>query len=124
MARLLLVDDDQDVRDTTAEALEADGFSVVSVDSGYAALKRLAENGIVLVITDILMPGMDGIELIRRLKQKHDKIKILAISGGGAEGPESLLDKALKLGVDAVLSKPFSRTELRSSVTACIGAAT
>ena len=83
MAHILLIDDDELLRDTVLQMLELDGHRVIEAadgDKGLAAFN--AHRGIDLVITDILMPGMDGAKVIVELRKHHPELPIIAISGG------------------------------------------
>lgn len=117
MARILLVDDEPDVRSTLRRVLERDGHEVLEACDGLEALRIAGETPVELVITDMLMPKMDGIELILAFRSHHSDIPIIAMSGGGQVVPRELvLDNANQLGVVTSLPKPFEVLELRSLV--------
>ncbi len=88
MPRILVIEDEIQVRRLTRQMLELEGFEVLEAGDGDTGLQMFAENSIDLVITDIIMPGKEGIETILELKQKRPDIKIIAISGGGRIGPD------------------------------------
>ncbi len=113
MAKLLIVDDDLAVLQIMKEALQKGGFDVESAGKGEDAVLRLEAERYDLLITDILMPDIDGFEVIDLAVLKNPDIYVLAISGGG-EGKDGadLLDAALTCGADAILQKPFSPEEL------------
>ncbi len=112
MTRILLIDDDPAVCDSTAAILRAHGHSVTSATDGDRALKQLSTESFDLVITDIMMPIMDGIEVIRELRMRQPNLKIIAMSGGGRGAQFAYLHAAGKLGADAILEKPFHEDHL------------
>jgi DNA-binding response OmpR family regulator len=73
-----------------------------------------------LIITDIIMPDMDGIELIRKIREKDNNIKILAMSGGGRIKPDLYLEIASKLKADNIIKKPFKKDELLGKVSSLL----
>ena len=83
MARILLIDDDELLRDTVLQMLELDGHKVSEASDGEAGLQRFGDGrGFDLVITDILMPGIDGTRVTIELRRRRPDIRVLAISGG------------------------------------------
>ncbi|MSO77176.1 MAG: response regulator [Alphaproteobacteria bacterium] len=111
MATILIVDDNAPFRVTLRTALERSGHSVVEAENGQVAVQRVAENSVDAVVTDILMPSFDGIELIRHLRRDNIGLPILAMSGGVRTGSYDALDPALKLGATAAIAKPFRIAE-------------
>ena len=118
MSRILLIDDDNMSRLLLERALGADGHEVVIAKGGREALNLMAKaaHAVELVVTDIFMPDMDGIEVLRRFRSSHPQLKVIAISGGSARIDMDVLSIAEKLGADAVLRKPISRAELSETV--------
>lgn len=126
MARILIVDDEPLVRDALKRVLEEDGWSVDIVADAKSALDRLAAQPYTLAIVDIIMPDMDGVELIRTLRQGFPALRVVAISGGGnfelsGYSPEAMttrtyLAAARSVGADAVLAKPFDMEELLGTI--------
>ena len=116
MARILIVDDDQQIRTAFRMILERAGYEVVEAKDGNAALKRFAECPADVVITDIVMPDKDGLEVIMELRRMIPHVKILAISGGGRLNPCSYLEMAQNLGADVVLVKPIDTATLLKTV--------
>ena len=114
---ILVIDDEEQIRTIIKKILEAEGYNVVVAGDGKEGLKAFNESPVDLVITDIIMPEKEGIEIIRDLKNNSENIKIIAISGGGNIGPDEYLFLAKKLGVDMTLAKPFRRNELISAVS-------
>ena len=111
--KILLAEDDTDMRRFLVKALQAAGYNVISFDNGLAAYQRLREEPFELLLTDIVMPEMDGIELARRAAELDPDIKIMFITGFAAVAlnPDSAAPRQAK-----VLSKPFHLRELVSEV--------
>jgi two-component system, cell cycle response regulator CpdR len=109
MSRILLAEDDNDMRKFLAKALANAGYDVVSFDNGKSAYERLREEPFTLLLTDIVMPEMDGIELARRATQLDPDLKVMFITGFAAVAlnPDSNAPKDAK-----VLSKPFHLKDL------------
>jgi CheY-like chemotaxis protein len=106
MASILLIDDDESMRLLTAELLRADGHTVDTADGGITGL-ALCEAALPdLVITDIIMPGMSGLELIKELRKTAPRPRVIAISGGSEFSRSIYLPFAKDLGVDRILAKP------------------
>lgn len=113
---ILVIDDDQTIRVLLRTILEREGYRVVDALDGNKGIKRYKERPTDLVITDLIMPGKEGIETIRDLRRGFPHVKIIAVSGGGRIGPESYLKMAKGVGALRTLSKPFDRTELIKTV--------
>lgn len=119
MAHLLIIDDDLEIRKIIRSYLEGAGHRVIDADDGRSGLLELRRGQVDLVITDIFMPGQEGIETIRMFKKLRPGLKIIAISGSLIEGTD-YLDQAMKLGADRVLAKPFRRKALLDLVDECL----
>ncbi len=116
MAKILLIDDEPMVRAAVSAALIAAGHDVAQARNGMEGLEIFSQNDFSLVITDIIMDEIEGIETIIELKKKCPDQKIIAISGGGKLGAMTHLDLALKFGAEKILEKPFRLEELFSAV--------
>lgn len=116
MKTILLVDDDEAFRKAQAQVLEKAGFTVVLAENGSVALDIFKEQPVDLVITDIIMPEIEGLETIQKMRQLNRKVKIIAISGGGRNTPDDYLVLARKLGALKSLSKPYTATELLNTI--------
>jgi CheY-like chemotaxis protein len=126
MKKVLIVDDEPFVRQALKRVLEHDSAVVEVADSAQSALDRVAAVPFDLVIVDIIMPGMDGVQLIRALRAQWSDLRIIAISGGGnfavggyrpdAISTQAYLAAATQAGADAVLAKPFEISELEAVV--------
>lgn len=116
MRTILLVEDEFVVRNGLKSALEKRDYLVIDVSNGNEALAVLDTIMPAVIITDILMPEKDGIELLFELLHRKTKVPIIAMSGGGRISPADHLENALKMGASAVLIKPFSLDELFEKV--------
>lgn len=116
MARILVVDDEKPVREMVQRMLEYHGHQVTALSNGVDALDVCKKNDIDLVITDVIMPKKDGLEIIIDLRFNFEDIKIIAISGGGRSLPRDYLDVAKDFGAVRTISKPFDQQELISAV--------
>ena len=121
MARILVIDDNNEVRRMIRQALELHGHEVVDVGDGVQALARFRNRVTDLVITDIVMPEMEGLETIIELRAMDASVKILAISGGGSFVPDGYLRWAEMLGADRRLEKPFTVQQLVGVVNELLG---
>ena len=115
-ARLLIVDDDAELCTMLREYLEPEGFGAESAESGQAALDRLARGGIDLVVLDVMLPGLSGFEVLRRLRASS-RVPVLMLTARGEE-----IDRVvgLEMGADDYLAKPFSPRELVARIRAIL----
>ncbi len=120
MARILLAEDDDDMRRFLVKALERAGYQVSDFDNGASAYERLREEPFSLLLTDIVMPEMDGIELARRATEIDPDLKVMFITcfAAVALNPDSKAPKDAK-----VLSKPFHLRDLVNEVEKMLQAA-
>jgi YesN/AraC family two-component response regulator len=116
MASILLIDDDEHIRISTAGLLQSAGHTVETAEDGKAGLKTYQANLHDLVITDIVMPDMDGLELIGRLQQLKPSPRIIAMSGGSSFSIPVYLPIAKQLGVERILAKPIEAEVLLRTV--------
>jgi two-component system, cell cycle response regulator CpdR len=119
MAKIILAEDDNDMRRFLVKALQNAGYDVISFDNGLSAYQRLREEPFELLLTDIVMPEMDGIELARRASELDPDIKIMFITGFAAVAlnSDSKAPKNAK-----VLSKPVHLRELVNEVQKMLAA--
>lgn len=108
--RILLIDDLPFIRDCIITILEEKNYSIIEAEDAATAIEIFNRTSIDLVLTDMVMPGNDGIDLIVELKKINPGIKIIAMSG--AANKENSLDLAKSLGAHAILCKPFKKEEL------------
>lgn len=112
MPKILLIEDDADVRAVVRDQLIHLGHDVEEAENGKVGLDCFARSGADLVITDLTMPVMEGLETIGRLKKQSPSLKIIAMSGGGMIPAGEYLRVARKMGATQTLAKPFSGGEL------------
>lgn len=122
MAHILIVDDDDSFRLMLAQMLTQDHHRVSSATNGAEGLQLAGQARPDLIITDILMPRMDGIDMIMALSRQGNPIPVIAISAGRRSiSAEFNLDSAALMGVAATLPKPFSRDSLRRAIQKALG---
>lgn len=107
MKRILVVDDDAIMRGTLVDILSSQNYQVKEASNGVEGIRNLDNEHFDMVVTDILMPEMDGIEFILELKEKYPHLPIMAISGGGFISAENYLNMAMDLGANTLVVKPF-----------------
>ncbi len=116
MAKILVIDDDQFAREALLEITEDMGHSVLTANDGDKGMKELRQQHFDVVVTDLIMPNMNGIDVLCQIKRDFALTKVIVISAGSSMTPLSYLDQAKKLGADDVLAKPFSYTDLQTSI--------
>ncbi len=116
MGNILVIDDDEQVLDVVSEMLRMDGHEVATAENGGEALTKFNQAEYDLVITDLIMPDMEGLETITELRAAKESIPIIAMSGGGRVGPMDYLETARFIGATETLAKPFTRNELVAAV--------
>lgn len=115
--RILLVDDDTGIRKLVRRVLVRAGYEVTESTDGLNGLRHMRSGHFDLVITDLVMPDMDGLELIRETRALHPDVPILAMSGGGKVPAPVYLRLAEVLGAGKVLPKPFEIPALLQAVS-------
>jgi DNA-binding response OmpR family regulator len=115
--RILLVDDEQPIQTLLSFPLQRDGYEVVQASDGREALTRFGEQQFDLVVLDLMLPKMDGLEVCKRLRAKGSTVPIIMLTAKSEE-----IDKVLglELGADDYITKPFSMREFRSRVKAAL----
>ena len=108
-ARLLVVEDDDTIRETVCEAMEMEGFAVTAATNGQSAWDLLNRNRYDLVVLDLMLPGINGLDLCRQLRQGNDSPLVLVVSARDTETDRVL---GLEVGADDYLIKPFGMREL------------
>ncbi|HLS48504.1 MAG TPA: response regulator, partial [Actinomycetaceae bacterium] len=116
MTRILLVEDEQSYREPLAYLLQREGFDVVEADTGPQALEAASEQDPDLILLDLMLPGLDGTEVCRRIRQTSD-VPIIMLTAKDSE-----IDKVvgLELGADDYVTKPYSARELLARVRAVL----
>lgn len=97
------------------------GYTAFEANDGKQALEVLGKHPVDLLMTDILMPDVDGLELIMAARRKHPDLKVIAMSGGGRTTAEVLINIARRLGVQRTLEKPFELGQLLQVVEELVG---
>ena len=118
--RVLVADDEPSVRSSLDTILTAAGHEVILAVNGAEATRRWRELGADLVILDIFMPEMDGLEAVAALRAHAPRLPIIVMSGGGGTGTDLLLE-ALLLGANWTIAKPFTRPEIMALVNCALG---
>jgi DNA-binding response OmpR family regulator len=117
VARLLVVEDDAAISEPLVRALAREGHEVAHVDGGEAALDRLETHPVDLVVLDVGLPDLDGVEVCRRARADHPRLAILMLTARSSELDEVL---GLDAGADDYLTKPFSLSVLSARVRALL----
>ena len=120
MATILLIDDEDLMRKALRQLLVALGHEVFEAADGRAGLAMFDSRRFELVITDIVMPEMEGLQVLLELRKRHRGVKVIAMSGGGQMQIGDYLHTAKLFGADALLPKPFSREDLEAALHAVL----
>jgi CheY-like chemotaxis protein len=131
MHNILIVDDEPDVRDAVKRVLDRAGYTVHTTDSAAEAMAELERTRTDVVITDIIMPKIDGVQLIESIRKLFPAVRIIAISGGGNFGiaayqPQAItttayLASAEQAGAHLALTKPFESIDLIQAIEKVLG---
>jgi len=116
--KILVVDDESDIRHILSIILKKDGYTTIVASNGRECLQRIQETDFDLVILDIMMPGMDGWEVCRKIKETRPKLCVLLLS---AIGPEKNIKKSMEAGADRHITKPIVTDEILSAVHKLLG---
>jgi len=118
--RILVIEDEEIVRGLIVEVLEDAGFEVVAAERAETGLEALSRNSISLVVSDIVMPGLTGLELLSRVRATHPSMPVVLVTGAGTYGN---LTQALANGASGIVVKPFSHADLVAAVHSALGRA-
>ena len=118
--RILVIDDEAMIRKLFKRFLERAGFEITCCSNGEDGIKAFGDDPADLVITDLSMPGMDGVEVIQELRQLDSEVPIFAISGDPNGRHEESLAKAAELGAVSIMSKPVELKALRERIDAAL----
>ncbi len=110
---ILVVDDEQTVRHFLQRVLETAGYTVITAANGLEALEKMSQFDISLVLLDIMMPGLDGFEVLDHMRQDEDNTPVIMLTGI-QEAPTKI--DTLTLGADDYITKPFSVKELLARI--------
>jgi DNA-binding response OmpR family regulator len=116
MARILLVEDDGLLRESLKLSLSQAGHVVATAQNGAVALSMLGSASFEVIVTDVLMPETDGLEMIMQVRKASQDVKIIAISGGGRAKNLDVLNFASAFGADMIVSKPFTPKQLVEAI--------
>src|SRR5688500_20071046 len=116
MAIILVVDDEESLRRILVRFLSGLGHNVITATNGADALTLLEDDGVDLLVTDINLPQVDGIEILETLSARGKNVPVIAMSGGGTFDKSLLLGSSSLLGALETLEKPFELDALRASV--------
>jgi DNA-binding NtrC family response regulator len=123
MKKILVVDDEDAIRSMICVVLKADDREFVEAANGTEAKHLIESSSFDLVISDVIMPDCDGIELVMSIRQKRPDLPVIIMSGGGRVQAAHYLNLAEKLGAARVFEKPFDTTALRTAVSDLLGEA-
>jgi len=118
--RVLVIDDSPGLRELMSIGLRAKGYEVEQAPDGRRALRVQRERPCEVIVTDLFMPEMDGIETIQLVREQFPATAIVAISGVESKTGADFLEVATKLGADRVLRKPFTIPELVDAVESAL----
>ena len=113
---VLVVDDAPELRELVERVLTRHGYRVRTVNDGDGAMRVLDQGGVDLLITDVVMPGRDGIEVLLDVQEQYPQLPVIVMSGGGMFDPTLYLDNATGLGAHRTLRKPFTMGDLLDAV--------
>ncbi|MDV2684543.1 response regulator [Alkalihalophilus sp. As8PL] len=113
MHKVLVVDDQYGIRVLLTEILQKDGYQLYQAANGVQALKVVEEDSPDLVLLDMKIPGMDGLEILRRIKEKHEEIQVIMMT---AYGELNLINEAMQLGAITHFAKPFDIDDVRKVI--------
>ena len=116
MNSVLIIEDDEFVQNMLKQTFERAGYEVATASNGRVGIQLYQSKPFDVVITDLIMPDMEGIETIANLRRGDPNVKVIAISGGGRNSPDDYLHLAEKLGAIKTFAKPVDRNELLKTV--------
>ncbi|HXS98967.1 MAG TPA: response regulator transcription factor [Candidatus Limnocylindrales bacterium] len=114
--RILLIDDDTELCSLMSEFLRREGFDVEFENEGRRGLERAQQPGVDLIVLDVMLPGLDGFEILRRLRE-HSKVPVIMLTARGEDVDRII---GLELGADDYLPKPFNPRELAARIRAIL----
>ena len=123
MPRILVIDDNDEFKKMTCEILKSAGYETLSASNGKEGIKLCHAHLVDLIVTDLLMPDMDGIETIRAMKNANPDAKFIVVSGGGSggSGDEYLESVQVMFDIKHTFSKPFDMDQFLQAVKELVG---
>jgi DNA-binding NtrC family response regulator len=119
--RILIIDDEEDIRALVQHMLNREGYETASAAEGREGLRLQRQAPADLIITDLMMPGQEGLETIMEIRRLFPHTKIIAMSGGGQGGVLDFLPIATQLGAARTMAKPFTHEQLITTVREVLG---
>ncbi len=116
MTHILIIDDDEQILTMLSQVLAKEGYEITTAIDGRQGIELYKEIRADLVITDIVMPDMEGLEAIRKLRKENNDIKIIALSGGGFVDPDEYLKIAKQFGAKYAFAKPVDLKKLKTTI--------
>jgi len=116
MANVLIIDDDETVLETFQIVLSSSGHQVQAASNGALGIEATKTNSFDIVVTDVVMPEKDGLEVHMQMRKTHPDTKIVVVSGGERTSATDYLKMAEVLGADRVLYKPVTATEVSAAI--------
>ena len=113
---ILVIDDESALREILSQVLTDAGYRVVCAENGKEASRALATSAFDVVLTDVIMPEKDGMQVISEVRKKFPEVRIIAMSGGGHVSRDQYLKIAKGLGAHAILEKPFANQKLLDTI--------
>ena len=113
MLRVLVVDDEQDIREGSERILSRVGFQVITASRGEEALEKLNKVGAEIVLLDLKMPGIDGMEILKQVKATRPEIEVIVLTGHGSEADRK---QCMQLGAFAYMQTPVDIDELSATL--------
>jgi CheY-like chemotaxis protein len=116
MPQILVIDDDDEIRAVLRRMLEPAGYEIIEASNGEEGIRIYREHPTDVIITDLIMPKKEGVELIMELRTEFPDLKVIAISGGGRIGPETYLEVAEGFGAMRTFTKPFRIKDILEAI--------
>ena len=120
MNRVLVIDDSRTMTDMLWNCLSSEGFDVITAENGNQGIKAIEEYRPDLVLTDIIMPEKNGIEVAMYLRMNYPDIRVIAMTSGGTISAQDHLNNIMKLGADYMLKKPFKKDEVLHAISSAM----
>jgi len=117
---ILVVDDEEPFRDFMTALLEKNNYNVLVAENGIVGEQKASEHKPDLIITDIVMPDMEGVEFIKSIRETDTVTPVIAVTGGNRVNAYSYLSMSKKLGANAILAKPFSKADILKTINELI----